>query len=137
VVVGGSLTVSGPVSIDGDKPLTAAPHMFFTGNLPGALFYGQPAAFVVPGKNILITRFSMWVDVPVLCSPPGTVSIESYITDTFLYNLTIAGVTTDSGPLSIPVAANTPLFVWVTTAPSCGINFPTKDGAVSIQYVMQ
>ena len=138
IVIGlGGLDVTGPVKINGDTPMNAAPHMFFTGVLPGALFAGQPAAFVIPDKAILITRFSMSVNVPVLCSPSGTVSIVNNSTATVLKSLTITGSVNDSGALSIAVAAGSQISVSVTTAPSCGIQPSTHDAAVSIQYVMQ
>jgi len=138
IVIGlGGLDVTGPVKINGDTPMNAAPHMFFTGVLPGPLFAGQPAAFVIPDKAILITRFSMSVSVPVLCSPSGTVSIVNNSTSTVLKSLTITGPVNDSGALAISVAAGSQISVSVTTGPSCGIQPSTRDAAVSIQYVMQ
>lgn len=137
ITTGAGVSVGGPLTINGDKPMTAAPHMFFTGNLPGPLFAGQPAAFVIPDKNILITRFSMYVNVPFLCSPAGTVSIVNNLTSKDLRDLTITNPFNDSGPISIPIAAGTQVSVYVTTAPVCGIFPATRNGAVSIEYVMQ
>ena len=76
--------------------------MFITGNLPGPLFAGQPAAFFLPDRNITITRFSMYVNVPFLCSPAGTVSIVNSGNNTDLKDLNITGPCNDLSGLSIP-----------------------------------
>jgi len=136
VTVGGTLATNAGLKINGDTTMNAAPHMFVTGNLPGPLFAGQPAAFFLPDRSITITRFSMYVNVPFLCSPAGTVSIVNSGNNTDLKDLTISGPYNDLSGLSIPVSAGTQISVFVTTAPNCGIQSPTRDGAVSIQYVM-
>lgn len=136
VTVGGQLTTNAGLKINGDITMNAAPHMFITGNLPGPLFAGQPAAFFLPDRNITITRFSMYVNVPVLCSPAGTVSIVNSGNNTDLKDLNITGPYNDLSGLSIPIAAGAQISVFVTTAPNCGIQPATRDGAVSIQYVM-
>jgi len=136
VTVGGQLTANAGLKINGDITMNSAPHMFITGNLPGPLFAGQPAAFFLPDRNITITRFSMYVNVPFLCSPAGTVSIVNSGNNTDLQDLTISGPYNDLSGLAIHVAAGTQISVFVTTAPNCGIQSPTRDGAVSIQYVM-
>jgi hypothetical protein len=145
----GSLTASslafGSLTIGSDHAMTAAPHMYFTGYVPGPLSAGVTVnpIIAIPSKPIIITRLTSagTNTCPGLGSLYFTVygggansSLLGYIALN-AYTGTVS--VTDSGPLSIPVAAGTPIEGSVS-APNCGpFGTAPSDIPVSIEYIMQ
>jgi hypothetical protein len=149
ISVGGDTTVSGNVGVGGniyanslsigvDSPMTSAPHMFITGFFPGNIGINETAAYVIPSKNILITRMSYKLGTNAsLCAIGGTLSISYDSTGTSIYHIGMGSSNTaDSGPLAIPVAANSPLILTVSSAPVCPPAGGVANAAVSVEYVM-
>jgi hypothetical protein len=147
--VGGSTFVNGNVGvggnvdansliIGGDNVMTSAPHMFITGFFPGNIGINETAAYVIPSKNILITRMSYKLGTNAsLCAIGGTLSISYDSTGTSIYHMGMGSSNTaDSGPLAIPVAANSPLILTVSSAPVCPPAGGVANAAVSVEYVM-
>jgi hypothetical protein len=138
VSVGGPLS-AGALTIGNDAVMSATPHMNFGGKINGLVLFGEVAAAVIPDKDILITRMDLGVGLTTDCSFYGTISLarDSPLNEPFLYSLDIDVSSGDSGPISIPVTANTPLFLTVTTQPNCGTNGRVRDAVISVEYVMQ
>jgi hypothetical protein len=150
-VAGGSLSVAGGASvggsltIEGDTPMSAAPHMYLTGFVPGPL--GADVSvfpiFAIPSKNIIVTRMTSMGNNT--CPNSGPLTFAAYAggaDSALLHSINLAPYTgtvnpTDSGPLSLPVAAGTPI-QGIIQAPNCG-SFGTAPSniPVSIEYVMQ
>jgi len=142
VTASGTL-IGGSLNVGGDTPMSAAPHMTIGGFVPA----GLPAdvdvtpIFMIPSKNILITRMSAYGRNE--CTG-GDETYTLYVGNFALsqnakYTLTI-GTTTftvDSGALSIPVPAGTPVSVFSNPVPTCGLGTAAGDIAVSVEYVMQ
>ena len=140
ITTGAGVSVGGPLSIRGDTPMNAAPHMFFSGTIPGGLTEGELGAFAIPSRDILITRMSFQMQADANgCSPPGTLSLINWSNFTPYLNMNISQVSNinDSGPLSIAIPAGTPIGVWVSNGPSCGIFGGAAGAAISVEYVMQ
>ena len=139
VTVGGPLNANGGLTIKSDTPMNAAPHMYFSGFFAGSIAQGQEGAFIVPSRSILITRMTMMSGfAQIICSPPGTISIRDDNAVTYLYGQNFAGPSaSDSGPLSIPVAAGTPIELIVSVGPNCGIYQGPNNVNVNVEYVMQ
>jgi len=91
-------------------------------------------------KPIIISRLEV-VEAVNACGVPGAISLSTNNLNTTLYTLSLLwtgyyfGV--DSGPLSIPVAANSEVALWVSTGPVCGINEGPANVPVAMEYVMQ
>jgi hypothetical protein len=114
--------------------------MMFTGFFAGPLQEGQLAAFVILDKDIIVTRFTF--NALSTCSPPGTISLIRTNPIVPFYSLDIAPPASldidDSGPLSIPIPAGTPLAIQVSTGPQCGLfGLGPQNVPVTVQYVMQ
>jgi hypothetical protein len=137
----GSLSVGTSLSIGGDSPMSAAPHMYLTGFVPGPLgaYTSTQAIFTIPSKNILITRLTS----SGLNTCPNSGPLSFYVFTQpggFIAVLDLnsaAGSVSDSGPISVPIAAGTQLFGVINT-PDCG-SFGTAPTniPVSMEYVMQ
>jgi len=128
------------LAIHGDTPMNAAPHMYFSGFFAGSIATGQEGAFIVPSKSILITRMTMMSGFSqIICSPPGTISIQKDNSPvTYLYSLSFGGpAASDSGPISVPVAGGTPIELIVSVGPVCGIYQGPNNVNVNVEYVMQ
>jgi hypothetical protein len=113
--------------------------MYIAGFFPGNLVLGEAAAYVVPSKNIVVTRMVYKLGTSaVLCQPGfGNVSLAfdgggSIVTLAFGSNNTA-----DSGPLAIPIQANLPLVLMITDQPLCPPVGGVANAAVSVEYVMQ
>jgi hypothetical protein len=137
----GGASVNGPLTINGDLPMTAAPHMYLTGFVPGPLgaYTATQAIFTIPSKNILITRLtSSGLNT---CPGNGPLTFSVFTSNGgFLFDMNLSSTpqsVSDSGPISIPIAAGTQLFGLINT-PDCG-SFGTAPAniPVSIEYVMQ
>jgi hypothetical protein len=64
-------------------------------------------------------------------------SISYDSTGTSIYHMGMGSSNTaDSGPLAIPVAANSPLILTVSSAPVCPPAGGVANAAVSVEYVM-
>jgi len=139
VSAGGNVSVGGQLKIHGDTPMSAAPHMFVTGVFPGGLTAGMPPAFYfIPSKDILVTRFTMFVQIDTACSPMGTVSLLNAGNSTVdYYDLNITNDFNDSFPISIPIPAGTQVWATVTTQPNCGLYTGVHDARVSLEYEMR
>jgi len=153
IVDGGPLSVSGATSlagsltIKGDPPMNAAPRMTFSGFFPGFLTSGDRGGAFVPSKDITITRMTFDSGgSAILCSPPGSIAIikptnpgiQILFTQTVKNEFPGYGDTfTDSGPISIPVSANTPMYFQVWDQPVCGLNPGPNNVHVNVEYVMQ
>jgi hypothetical protein len=130
----------GPVGPQG--PGGPTPHMFITGVFPGSLTFGQMGAYVIPDEGIVITRMSYFTQGAPgsFCSPVGTISLINGNTFALpgIHDMLLTLRADDSGPLSIPVAANTPLVLEVSVGPRCPLGTPgPEDATVSVEYVMQ
>jgi hypothetical protein len=130
----------GPVGPQG--PGGPTPHMFITGVFPGSLTFGQMGAYVIPDEGIVITRMSYFTQGAPgsFCSPVGTISLINGNTFALpgIHDMLLTLRADDSGPLSIPVAANTPLILEVSVGPRCPLGTPgPEDATVSVEYVMQ
>jgi len=125
--------------------MNAAPHMFLTGYLSNIFTVGASAAFVIPSKDILITRMSIWdPGIPQGCTGVGTIAIatgSNGLPTTAIYSLNMNSSGTsffsDSGPLSIAVTGGTPLWLEQTAKLTCNIFGSGPDATVSVEYVMQ
>jgi hypothetical protein len=151
VNVGGPLNVSGPLTIKNDHAMNAAPHMYFGGFFPGNIVPAQVGGFVIPSKDILITRVTLGggflgINFSGGCSPTGTIGIINVaggISNLVpVYLLTIAqnsdpSYRSDSGAISVPVAAGTPLVFEVWVGPVCGLNPGPNNVYLNVEYVMQ
>jgi hypothetical protein len=140
-VSAGGANVSGPLTIGGDQPMHAAPHMYLTGFVPGPLggFTATAAIFTIPSKDILITRLtSAGLNT---CPGNGPLTFSVFTSNGgFLSGINLSSApqsVSDSGPISIPIAAGTQLFGLINT-PDCG-SFGTAPSniPVSMEYVMQ
>jgi hypothetical protein len=148
LTTGGGLTVGGPLysqgslTIKNDQPMNAAPRLYFSGFFAGNLFQGQNGALLRPSKAILITRMITVGQFAYLCSPPGTISLWNINTGGILNSVSFDQFgpyeySSDSGPLSIPVAGDTVLLLQVTQQPVCGLFQGPNNVNVSVEYVMQ
>ena len=142
VTASGTLT-GGSLNVGGDTPMSAAPHMTIGGFVPGGIPAGVDVnpIFMVPTRNILITRMSAY---GINRCTGGDQTYTLYLGSAELsqnakYTLTIGTTTftSDSGALSIPVPAGTPVVVFSNLTPSCGLGVAAGDIAVSVEYVMQ
>jgi len=136
--VAGNSKLAGSLTIKNDPPMNAAPRMYFNAFFPGDLGDVAPGAFIVPSKNILITRMTIIsYDYDLPCTPPGTISIENAANFSHIYDLNLGNVLswTDSGPIAIPIAAGTQLIVFSYQAACVGD--PPNNVAVNVEYMMQ
>ena len=140
VNVFGNASVSGNLSIAGDTPMSAAPHMYLTGFVPGPLGANTwtQAIFTIPSRNIVITRLTS--SGFNTCPNSGPLPFYVYTSPGgFIAELDLSGTgaVSDSGPISIRIAAGTQLFGEIYT-PDCG-SFGTAPSniPVSMEYVMQ
>lgn len=144
VTATGGGTFSGPVSasgfsVNGVPVMTVPAQMYLTGYLPGPLaaFAEYRPIFAIPSKNIVITRLtSAGINT---CPNQGSLLFSISTTPGGTrFSLSLSSTSTsDSGPLSIPVAAGSQLFGVVNT-PTCGsFSTPPSDIPLSIEYVMQ
>ncbi len=146
VSVGGALKVGGSLTIQNDTPMNAAPHMYFTGYVPGPLAantYTLPI-FTIASKDILITRVvAFGLNT---CPSSGALTLEidelapgaQVLATQFSMNLATAyPVVADSGAIGVGVTAGTQLYVYIL-APDCGaFGTPPSQITVSLEYVMQ
>jgi hypothetical protein len=151
VNVGGPLNVSGGLTIKNDHILNAAPHMYFGAFFPGNIVQSQVGGFVIPSKDILITRVTLGggdlgINFSGGCSPTGTIGIINIAGGLSnlvpVYLLTIAqnsdpSYRSDSGAISVAVAAGTPLVFEVWVGPVCGLNPGPNNVYLNVEYVMQ
>ncbi len=151
LTVAGNTTVGGSLRIKNDTPMNAAPHMYFGGFFPGNIVQGEVGGYIVPSKDILITRVtlaggSLGLSFSGGCSPPGTIGIINmsgglsnlvpvYLQD--IVNNSTSSYITDSGALSILVSGGTPLVFEVWVGPVCGLNPGPNNINLSVEYVMQ
>jgi hypothetical protein len=161
-VPGGQFQVSnGKVSIGGDTPMGSNPHMTFSGfilggfcgdlSCGGASWSTLPGGFLVPDKNITITRMSVAVDGPVDPSCGVMPILSLYDTKggfppllggvgTTLFNFTLSSaIYMDSGAIAVPVNAGTQLAIVLgRPASSCTVGSSAGGNAfINVQYVMQ
>jgi hypothetical protein len=135
----GSVNV-GSLQVNSDQPMTAAPHLYLTGYVPGpmAALFSEVPIISIPSKSVLVTR--MVANGLSTCPQSGALTFDLATSNATLHTLTLtssgSGVA-DSGPLSIPIAAGTTFWGRVNP-PNCGA-FGTAPShiAVSIEYVMQ
>jgi hypothetical protein len=151
VNVGGPLNVTGGLTIKNDQTMNAAPHMYFGGFFPGNIVQTQVGGYVVPSKDILITRVTLGggglgLNFSGGCSPTGTIGIInisgglSNLVPVYLLNIvqnSDPSYRSDSGPVSVPVAGGTPLVFDVWVGPVCGLNPGPNNLFLSVEYVMQ
>jgi hypothetical protein len=145
VVVGGPLSAAGNTSLGGsltiksDLPMNAAPRMYFSGFYAGNLPDGQVSNFIIPSKNLMITRMTMIsYNYALPCSPPGAVSIQDWTTGTTLYNLNFdnAHIYIDSGPIAITIPAGHQVAL-ISHGAGCGIFLPPNNVTATVEYMMQ
>ncbi len=145
ITAAGNVSVGGSVIIRNDIPMSAAPHMYANGFIPGPIPAGAliiPIAMIV-SKAILITR--MVLLGTNTCSSGGPLTFTIF-TGTGYPNQAVFSMNvpdtappiSDSQPLSIPVAAGSALSVSLNATPTCpfGTQAPTNI-AVGMEYVMQ
>jgi len=151
VTVGGPLSVTGGLTIKNDQTMNAAPHMYFGGFFPGNIVQAQAGGYVVPSKDILITRVTLGggflgFNLSGGCSPTGTIGIInlsgglSNLVPVYLLDIvqnSDPSYRSDSGPISVPVAGGTPLVFEVWVGPVCGLNPGPNNLYLSVEYVMQ
>jgi hypothetical protein len=142
LTVAGALNSNGPLTIGNDIPMRAAPRMTFSGFFPGFIGAGNMGGYYVPSKDIVITRMTLSGGVQSIgvCSPAGSISIANVVEPMFTLTLTDGYFRnhsiTDSGPISLGVPAGTPLMLWVTDPPVCGILLGPNNIHVNVEYVM-
>jgi len=155
----GNVAVTGKLAIGGDTPMSHNPRMVWSGFLSGPFYSCNPILNVcapagdsvggefVPDQPIVITRLiageplGNQSDVGCLGVFQNTSSGWVSIVDMQLKQYG-AG---DTGPISVPAAANAPLYIFGTEAPSEGWqNCPSAPSGstasnvwVTVQYVMQ
>ncbi|HUH61415.1 MAG TPA: hypothetical protein VLZ50_00405 [Terracidiphilus sp.] len=144
-IISGPLT-AGSVQVGGDTAMSAAPHMYMTGYVPGPMGAGanETPIISVPSKNILVTRMVAFINNGSGCPSTGkitfaVVSGPSLISSTTLNQISIdASDFFDSGPLALAIPAGD-VIQGVVHAPNCGSTWmsPPSHIAVSIEYVMQ
>jgi len=137
----GAALSAGSVQIGGDRTMSAAPHLYLTGYVPGPMapLFSQVPIVSIPSKAIVITR--MVASGLSTCPQQGPLTFDISSKTATYHTITLSsdpgsyGV--DSGPLSIPIPAGT-LFWARVNPPDCGPfgTAPTQI-AVSIEYVMQ
>jgi hypothetical protein len=141
LTVGGAVSAGSSLTIAGDQPMTAAPHMYLTGYVPGPLpaLSVAHAIFTIPSKPILITRLtSVGVNT---CPNSGPLTFSIFTSENgFLGSIDLGSqnlVASDSGPIAVSIAAGTHLFGLINT-PDCG-QFGTAPTnlPVTMEYVMQ
>jgi hypothetical protein len=148
---GSSLSVSGvvsssSVSIGSDPVMTAAPRMYLSAFVPAPMSAGQwvMPIFTIPSKNIAITRVTIGGFNP--CSQGGQQIFTLYsgprssltTLNNVLVTSDVTNLISDSGTLSIPIAAGTPLWMFSNGAPNCGLSGGTVGNlAISVEYMMQ
>src|SRR6202020_2180489 len=151
VTLGGPLSVTGGLTIKNDQTMNAAPHMYFGGFFPGNIVQAQAGGYVVPSKDILITRVTLGGGFLGFTlsgggSPPGTIGIInlsgglSNLVPVYLLDIvqnSDPSYRSDSGPISVPVAGGTPLVFEVWGGPVCGLNPGPNNLYLSVEYVMQ
>ena len=150
VTVGATFTTTAPARlaslvINNDQPMTAAPRMTFSGFFPGSLIVTAAGGFFTPSKGITLTRMTLSGGYASVCSPNGTISLVNPSNPFFprIFSLDVtdgfgAGFSiTDSGPISVPVAAGTPMMFWAPAGPDCGLLQGPNNIHVNVEYMMQ
>ena len=139
----GLLKTEGGLAFPGDPTMHSAPHMYLTGYVQGpmAAFTVSHPIFSVPSRDIVITRLT--ANGVNTCPGYGNVVVGlSVLTGngpSTLFSLNLPGTgSSDSGALSIAVAANTQLSVYVDDAEQCpSFDSAPSDIPVSVEYVMR
>lgn len=141
ITANGNAKIGGTLQINGDQPMSAAPHMYLTGYVPGpmAALTSEVAIVTIPSKSILITR--MIASGLSTCPQAGSLTFDIAERTATLHTLTLSSDPSadavDSGPLSIPISAGTPFWGRVNP-PNCGpFGSAPSQIAVTIEYVMQ
>jgi hypothetical protein len=129
---------AGSVVINGDTAMSKAPRMTtgqFATNLNAI---GSFAPLFVTEHSVTITRLQSLANVPPAgCTTFPTVSVFNNTTSSILTSLTLTSSTlTDSGPISINVAAGQQL-VLRTTATASGCTINAANIGFAVQWKMQ
>jgi hypothetical protein len=151
--VGGNTTMSGSLKIGGDTPMTSNPHMIFSGMFPGSFcgdgtcgnasfcsgpYCAGPGGYIIPDKNIVITRITAMVASTVDPSCYVWPSIQVNAQNGYGLNLSSTSHTLDSGAVWLPNSAGNPITISYSPAAVC--NYGSSGGGgvfVNVQYVMQ
>jgi hypothetical protein len=174
-VIDGNLTVAGSLGVAGDTPVHSNPRMFISGlalgSLCGDITCGCPtpisscggsldAGFLVPDKDVMVTRVTVVTESPVdgSCGTQPSFEIDSWPQapqgfqnlGTTLYTLHLSNPLPvphpgygpgfyDSGPLSVKIAAGTDvLLVFNATSGNCTVGTSGGGNAmVNVQYAMK
>jgi hypothetical protein len=124
----------GPLVVNGDSAMSAAPRVVYATFLPGALTSTWTGSTLTPDKAISATRMHVQVKTaPGGCTTNAVVRLSD---GTTVQDVTITATNNDSGAITKNYAAGAPLTVSVLTA-AVGCTTSPADANVIVQYRMQ